>query len=38
MSYDREQFIAKLDRWGRYMENFSLPIWEHLPDMELYMD
>ena len=38
MSYDREQFVAKLDRWGKYMENFSLPIWEHLPDMELYMD
>ena len=38
MTYDREQFIAKLDRWARYMENFSLPPWEYLPDMELYMD
>lgn len=38
MSYDREQFLSKLDRWRKYMENFSLPAWESLPDMELYMD
>ena len=38
MSYDREQFLEKLDRWRKYMENFSLPAWETLPDMELYMD
>ena len=38
MSYDREQFIEKLDRWRKYMEGFTLPSWEHLPDMELYMD
>ena len=38
MSYDREQFIEKLDRWRKYMENFTLPSWESLPDMELYMD
>lgn len=38
MSYDREQFLQKLDRWRKYMESFSLPAWETLPDMELYMD
>lgn len=38
MSYDREQFLQKLDRWRKFMENFSLPAWETLPDMELYMD
>lgn len=38
MAYDREQFLSKLDRWRKYMENFSLPAWETLPDMELYMD
>ena len=38
MSYDQKQFIQKLDRWGTYMENFNLPTWEALPDMELYMD
>ena len=38
MAYDRELFIRKLDRWAKYMENFRLPTWEQLPDMELYMD
>ena len=38
MAYDQKQFIQKLDRWGTYMENFNLPTWEALPDMELYMD
>ena len=38
MSYDREQFVQKLDRWRKYMETYSLPTWEMLPDMELYMD
>ena len=38
MAYDREQFEQKLERWGSYMEDFCLPNWEALPDMELYMD
>lgn len=38
MAYDRELFIHKLKRWQSYMENFHLPLWEELPDMELYMD
>ena len=38
MFYDRKQFIQKLDRWKNYMEQYSLPTWEDLPDMELYMD
>jgi hypothetical protein len=38
LSYDREQFVQKLDRWRKYMETYSLPTWEMLPDMELYMD
>ena len=38
MSYDREQFQQKLVRWRSYMEDFRLPSWEALPDMELYMD
>ena len=36
--YDREQFMRKLVRWQKYMENYCLPTWEELPDMELYMD
>lgn len=38
MAYDRNLFIKKLDRWQTYMENYCLPAWEELPDMELYMD
>ena len=38
MSYNRVQFVQKLDRWRCYMEDFCLPTWEALPDMELYMD
>lgn len=38
LSYDREQFQQKLVRWRSYMEDFRLPSWEALPDMELYMD
>ena len=38
MRYSQEQFRQKLDRWQTYMENYSLPSWEALPDMELYMD
>lgn len=38
MIYDQKQMAAKLIRWETYMENFSLPAWEELPDMELYMD
>jgi len=38
MAYRQEQFVQKLDRWKSYMEDFNLPTWEALPDMELYMD
>ena len=30
--------MRKLVRWQKYMENYCLPTWEELPDMELYMD
>ena len=38
MAYDRVQFEQKLVRWRNYMEHFALPVWEALPDIELYMD
>lgn len=38
MAYDRQLFISKLARWQKYMENYHLPMWEELPDMDLYMD
>ena len=38
MRYSQQQFKMKLQRWQTYMENYTLPSWEALPDMELYMD
>lgn len=38
MIYDPKLMNAKLLRWEKYMDNFHLPMWEELPDIELYMD
>ena len=38
MIYDAKLMSAKLYRWENYMDNYQLPTWEELPDLELYMD
>lgn len=38
MIYDAKLMAAKLNRWENYMDNYQLPTWEELPDLELYMD
>ena len=38
MIYDAKLMTAKLNRWENYMDNYQLPTWEELPDLELYMD
>lgn len=38
MAYNPKLFDSKLNRWQNYMEHYSLPTWEELPDVELYMD
>lgn len=38
MAYDKEQVAGKLLRWKAFMQNYHLPTWEELPDLELYMD
>ena len=38
MLYDQKYVAAKLCKWERYMKEFSLPTWEQLPPIELYMD
>lgn len=38
MIYDAKLMAAKLYRWEKYMDNYQLPTWEELPDLELYMD
>ena len=38
MAYDVKLIGAKLRRWENYLNNFHLPQWDELPDMDLYMD
>ena len=38
MAYDVKLIGAKLRRWENYLNNFHLPQWDDLPDMDLYMD
>ncbi|MCI6729490.1 MAG: DUF1836 domain-containing protein [Clostridiales bacterium] len=38
MAYDKEQVVEKLLYWKDFMQQFHLPTWEELPDLELYMD
>lgn len=38
MSYDKALVAGKLRRWEKYLENYSLPKWEEIPDFGLYMD
>lgn len=38
MLYDQKYVAAKLYKWEKYMKEFSLPTWEQLPPIELYMD
>ena len=38
MAYDVKLIGAKLRRWENYLNNFRLPQWDDLPDMDLYMD
>jgi len=38
MFYDREQTAAHLQEWAVQLEKASLPEWDALPDLPLYMD
>lgn len=38
MTYDKHLVAKKLRRWEKYMNNYSLPSWEEIPDFGLYMD
>lgn len=38
MAYDKQQVADRLCYWREFMQNFHLPTWEELPDLELYMD
>lgn len=38
MAYDKQQVAGQLAYWREFMQEFRLPAWEELPDLELYMD
>ena len=38
MLFDRAQFDIQLKKWQHWLEAASLPGWEDLPDLPLYMD
>ena len=38
MTYDKRLIAKKLRRWEKYMDNYSLPTWDQIPNFGLYMD
>lgn len=38
MAYDNNNISGRLEQWFDSIEQFSLPTWEQLPQLELYMD
>ena len=38
MAYDKDSISGRLSLWFDGMEQFQLPVWEQLPQIELYMD
>ncbi|MBQ4637267.1 MAG: DUF1836 domain-containing protein [Clostridia bacterium] len=38
MAYDKLLISDKLTKWNDYINSFSLPAWDKLPTIELYMD
>lgn len=38
MAYDNIKIAARLQDWLRGMEHFTLPEWDTLPQLDLYMD
>ena len=38
MVYDHDTFTGRLQQWFDGMETFTLPSWDQLPQLELYMD
>ena len=35
MEYDKQLVAGKLRRWEKYLNNYSLPQWEDIPDIGL---
>ncbi len=38
MAYDKDLIRGKVKRWDNYIRHYSLPLWEDIPDIGLYME
>ena len=38
MSYSREEFALHMQEWNKLLNNYTMPTWEELPSIDLYMD
>ena len=38
MNFDSDLIAHKLRRWEKYLRGFTLPAWDELPKLDLYMD
>lgn len=38
MNYDQDLLAGKLRNWETYLRSYTLPAWDELPDLDLYMD
>lgn len=38
MAYDKNLIAGKLRRWETYLNNYTLPQWEEIPNFGLYME
>lgn len=38
MNFDSDLIAHKLRRWEKYLRGFTLPTWDELPKLDLYMD
>ena len=38
MTFDKQLVAGKLRRWEKYLNDYSLPAWEEIPNFGLYMD
>ena len=38
MHYDRERVVQRMRKWESYLNEHTLPSWDELPTLDLYMD
>ena len=38
MDYDEKLIAGKLRRWEKYLQSYTLPLWDEIPDIGYYME